>query len=111
MKELYCYSDIGSCLIGDKNWTFAVPNIGGDGRTKIITFNKDGKEFAEYCKNHKLNFISSVQGTFNIYSYDCAFVYFDDCAITEPNDEVIETLTGRYGVYNSYMTVVFVKWE
>ena len=29
----------------------------------------------------------------------------------EPEDEVIATLTGRYGVYNSYMTVVFVKWE
>ena len=103
MKELYCYSDIGSCLIGDKNCTFAVPNIGGDGRTKIIIFNKDGDEFKKYSKNHKLNFISSVQGTFNIYSYDCAF--------SEPEDEVIATLTGRYGVYNSYMTVVFVKWE
>ena len=103
MKKLYCSSDIGSCLIGNKDWTFAVPNIGGDGRTKIIIFNKDGKEFAEYSKNHKLNFISSVQGTFNIYSYDCAF--------SEPEDEVIATLTGRYGVYNSYMTVVFVKWE
>lgn len=103
MKKLYCYSDIGSCLIGDKNWTFAVPNIGGDGRTKIIIFNKDGDEFKKYSKNHKLNFISSVQGTFNIYSYDCAF--------SEPEDEVIATLTGRYGVYNSYMTVVFVKWE
>lgn len=102
MKVLYCDSDIGSCLIGNKDWTFAVPNIGGDGETAILIFDKDDEEFTEYKKRNNLRFISSVQGTFNIYSYDCAF---EDC-----NDEdIIETLTGRYGVYQGHYKVAFVK--
>ena len=48
VKRLYCDSDIGSCLIGNKDWTFAVPNMGGDGTTKISIFGVDGKEFREY---------------------------------------------------------------
>ena len=104
MIRLYCESDIGSCLIGNKDWTFAVPNIGGDGTTTITIFDTDNKEFWEYKKKRNLNFISSVQGTFNIYNYDCAY---HDC-----NDEdVIVTLSGRYGVYQGEWEVVFVKWE
>lgn len=104
MQILSCSSDIGSCLIGNKDWTFAVPNIGGDGTTKIVIFNEDNEEFVKYCEKHKLKFISSVQGTFNIYSYDCAFPACDD-------KNVISTLSGRYGVYQGYWKVVFVKWE
>lgn len=104
MTRLYCDSDIGSCLIGNKDWTFAVPNMGGDGTTTILVFSKDRNEFREYEKEHKLEFISSVQGTFNIYSYDCAYHSCND-------EDVIATLNGRYGVYRGYMKVVFVKWE
>ena len=104
MKKLSCYSDIGSCLIGNKDWTFAVPNIGGDGTTKILIFDRDNDEFVKYRDEHNLKFISSVQGTFNIYKYDCAFHSCDD-------EDVIATLTGRYGVYQGYWKVVFVKWE
>ena len=104
MKQLSCYSDIGSCLIGNKNWTFAVPNIGGDGETIISIFEGDNEEFREYEKEHNLKFISSVQGTFNIYNYDCAFHSCDD-------EDVIATLSGRYGVYRGEWEVAFVKWE
>lgn len=104
MKRLSCYSDIGSCLIGNKDWIFAVPNIGGDGETKISIFSEDGKEFWEYEKKHNLKFISSVQGTFNIYSYDCAF---HECK----DEDVIATLSGRYGVYQGEWEVAFVKWK
>lgn len=103
MKTYWGASDIGSVLIGNKDWTFAVPNIGGDGATKILVFEKDVKEFANYQKENNLHFISSVQGTFNIFSYDCAFE-------TEQED-VLLTLSGRYGVYNGEMKVAFVKWE
>ena len=100
MKVLYCSSDIGSCLIGNKDWTFAVPNIGGDGTTKILIFDKnEEKEFLEYKK--KLNFISSVQGTFNIYNYDCAY---HNCY----DEDIIDTLSGRYGVYQGNYKVAFV---
>ena len=107
MKRLYCSSDIGSCLIGNKDWTFAVPNMGGDGTTKIAisdNYRKNSEEFFEYEKKHDLQFISSVQGTFHIYSYDCAY---RDCK----DEDVIATLSGRYAVYRGYMEVVFVKWE
>lgn len=105
MKKLHCDSDIGSCLIGNKDWTFAVPNFGGDGTTKILVFDKNDKEFYKYEKEHDLKFFSSVEGTFNIYGYDCAFS--DGC-----NDEdVIATLSGRYGVYQGWYKVVFVKWN
>lgn len=104
MKKLSCSSDIGSCLIGNKDWTFAVPNIGGDGTTKILIFEKEDKDFYEYEKAHDLQFISSVQGTFNIYSYDCAYHSCND-------EDVIATLSGRYGVYQGHWKVVFVKWE
>ena len=104
MKTLYCSSDIGSCLIGNKDWTFAVPNIGGDGKTKITIFESDDTEFRNYEDIHHLKFISSVQGTFNIYSYDCAYRTCDD-------KDVIATLSGRYGVYKGVWEVVFVKWE
>ena len=103
MKKLSCMSDIGSCLIGNKDWTFAVPNIGGDGVTSITIFESDSEEFRKYEEEHNLKFISSVQGTFNIYSYDCAF----DCR----DEDVIETLSGRYGVYQGNWEVAFVKWE
>lgn len=105
MKRLYCDSDIGSCLIGNKDWTFAVPNIGGDGRTKISIFNEDDIKFSKYEKENNLIFMSSVQGTFNIYSYDCAFQ--DSCK----EKDVIAALSGRYGVYRGEMEVAFVKWE
>ena len=104
MTKLYCDSDIGSCLIGNKDWTFAVPNIGGDGETTISIFDSDDEEFIKYHKQNKLKFISSAQGTFNIYSYDCAF---RGCK----NEDVIATLSGRYGVYQGDWEVAFVKWE
>ena len=105
MKQSSCWSDIGSCLIGNKDWTFAVPNIGGDGETIISIFERDNEEFRKYEEEHNLKFISSVQGTFNIYNYDCAFV--PECK----DEDVITTLSGRYGVYQGEWEVVFVKWE
>ena len=44
MKEYYGDSDIGAVLIGNHDWTFAVPNIGGDGTTKILVFDNEGEE-------------------------------------------------------------------
>ena len=104
MKRLKCDSDIGSCLIGNKYWTFAIPNRGGDGTTYISIFKGENSEFRQYKIKHELVFISSVQGTFNIYSYDCAFT-------DNLEDYILITLSGRYGVYQGNWEVVFVKWE
>lgn len=103
MEKFSCGSDIGSVLIGNKDWTYAVPNFGGDGTTKVLIFDEDGKEFADYRKSHELEFLSSVQGTFNIYC--------DDCSFDTPDEDIVTTLTGRYGVYRGQHKVVFVKWK
>ena len=101
MNIFYGTSDIGSVLIGNDDWTFAVPNIGGDGITQILVFDSD-EEYKEYAKV-KLKFISSVQGNFNIYNYDCAYH-------NTKNATILTTLNGRYGIYQGEWLVVFVKW-
>lgn len=104
MTKLTCDSNTGCCLIGNNDWTFAMPVMPSiDGITEILIFAKK-TEFDKYKYEHNLKFISFVQGTFSIYNYDCAFHN-----LTE--EDVIETLNGRYGVYQGYKTVVFVKWE
>lgn len=102
MKKLYCDSDIGSCLIGNKDWTYAVPNIGGDGKTKIFIFEKNGEEFKRICEENNLEFLYSAQGTFNIYSYDCAFPECKD-------ENIIATLSGKYQIFRGEWLVVFLK--
>lgn len=104
MKRIFCSSDIGAVLVGNKDWSFAIPNRGGDGETEVLIF--DGNDEAEFCKKYEdTQFLSSIQGTFNIYNHDCAFN--SGC-----NDEdVVETLSGRYGVFVGEYKVAFVKWK
>lgn len=108
MQTLYSSCDIGSVLIGDGNWTFAVPNIGGDGTTEIKIFDSDA-EWSKHPWSRKMHFISSVQGRFGIFDYDCAFHELLSGDMTIDNAMVI--LNGRYGVYNADWKVAFVKWE
>ena len=108
MRRLSCDCDIGSVLIGDENWTFAVPNIGGDGETEIRVFNSD-KEFARSSWQKEVKFISSAQGRFGIYGYDCA--YHELLSGEMSIKDAIAVLEGRYGVYQGFYKVAFVKWE
>lgn len=108
MKSFECSSDIGSVLIGNEKWTFAVPNIGGDGTTSVRVYESD-KEFIEDEWRKELHFISSVQGTFGIYDYDCAYQELLRGDITI--NDALCVLNGRYGVYNGEWKVAFVKWE
>lgn len=71
MKEFIGVSDIGSVLIGDENWTFAVKNIGGDGITKIRIF-ESSEEFEQDEWKEEMQYISSAEGIFGIYEYDCS---------------------------------------
>lgn len=52
---------------------------------------------------HAMRFITSVEGRFQIYTYDCA-----DLAPVGPDAKIIE---GRYGVYAQDGTVFFEKWS
>ena len=105
MNRFYCASDIGSVLIGNDEWTFAVPNIGGDGTTDVGVFDSD-EEFktSHWCKDVK--FLSSVQGRFGIYDYDCAFEDLRQGVLVAP----VTVLEGRYGIYNGFYKAAFVKW-
>ena len=111
MKQYYTYSDIGSVLIGNEEWTFAVPNGIGDGRTVVRVYNTE-KEFMESpWYKEGMHFLSSVQGTFGIFENDCDFHALLNHTITMKDAKCV--LKGRYGVFNknnSY-NVAFVKWE
>jgi len=119
VKIYNCDSDIGSVLVGNKDFLVALPNKGGDGTTTLVIIEKDkrdkdivslikesGKYQGPYCTveeawNNK-SFIQSIKGKFNIYSYDCS----------KGNDEdIVDTIEGRYGVYSSQWMVILERWE
>lgn len=108
MRKFSCDSDIGSVLIGDQDWTFAVPNVGGDGSTKVRIYDSKQEFLADkWAKDMK--FISSVQGKFGIFRYDCVFEELRRGEMTMKN--AVCVLNGRYGIYNGLYKVAFVKWE
>ena len=96
MKKYRCYSDIGSVLVGNEELRVALPNIGGDGYTKLEVYEQ------EECPNlnSKYDFITCMTGKFNVYEYDCA----------KGDEKPLLTLEGRYGIYRGKMTVALEKW-
>lgn len=99
LSQFNCCSDIGSVLVGNKEVRFALPNIGGDGTTKLFVFDDD-MSFRTHAVSNIVDFVTSIEGKFNVFSYDCS----------RGNDEdVIATLEGRYGVYRGEWIVVLVK--
>ena len=101
MKTFNCYSDIGSVLVGNKEVRFALPNIGGDGVTKLFVFDDDAS-FRSSTVCTEVDFVTSIEGKFNVYSYDCS---------RGDDKDVLTTLEGRYGVYQGRWMVVLVKWH
>ena len=98
MKEYLCISDIGSVLVGNKIVRFALPNIGGDGTTKLIVCDWD--EESEATTNAE--FVTCIEGEFNVFKYDCS---------DGSDEDVILALEGRYGIYKDFYKVILVKWE
>lgn len=86
------YSDAGSLKIGNEGFSILLNNHHGDGETRYAVFNR------EEWNNDMATFETSVEGTFNIYTYDCG-------------DAVAETLTGKYGIYIYDGIVIFEHWE
>lgn len=100
--QIDCFSvvsDAGSVKLGDLAGTcgFMVPNGFGDGCHEVGIVKKGG------FNNRAMRFITSVEGKFQIYAYDCA-----DLAPAGPDAKVIE---GCYGVYAQDGTVFFEKWN
>lgn len=108
MKRFVCDSDIGSVLIGNEDWTFAVPNIGGDGETKVRIYGSD-TAFAKDAWSNGMEFVSSAQGEFGIFRYDCDFEELRKGNMTI--SDAVCVLKGRYGIYRGRYKVAFVKWE
>lgn len=99
MKKYKCASDIGSVLIGNSDWLFAVPNKGGDGTTKVRVYDSE-KEFVNSdWYNNGLEFVAPVYGKFSIFKNDT----------DKPSDRVHCTLSGSYFIYNGAWKVAFVK--
>lgn len=108
MMEFGCMSDIGSVLIGNRAWTFAVPNYGGDGETMVRIYDSD-HEFVSDPWAKGMKFVSSAQGEFGIFGYDCDYEELRRGDMTE--SDALYTLRGRYGIYRGNYKVAFVKWE
>ena len=101
MKTFNCYSDIGSVLVGNKEVRFALPNIGGDGTTKLFIFDDDAS-FCAHIVSNMVSFVTSIEGKFNVYSYDCS---------RGDDKDILITLEGRYAVYQGEWMVALVKWH
>lgn len=92
-------SDAGSVKLGDLAGIcgFLIPNGNGDGSHAVRIVERGG------FNKSAMRFITSVEGQFQIYTYDCA-----DLAPAGPDAKIIE---GRYGVYAQDGTVFFEKWS
>ena len=93
MKKFTYSADGGTIQLGNENFLCHYCNDYGDGTFSIYVIN-EGE-----MSTKRFNFQGSVKGTFNVYGYDC------------DTEEVLTTLTGRYGVYASVGTVVLEKWS
>lgn len=101
MKEFKCDSDIGSVLVGNEQMQFALPNIGGDGTTTLLIYDSIWEYDRARDEQHD-KYVTCIQGTFNVFKYDCS---------NGDKKDVIITLQGRYSVYRNYYTVILVRWE
>lgn len=92
-------SDIGSVLIGNKDMTMTISNGHGDGTTRIGIFEETNEI------TYKMRFVCQVNGTFNVYDYDC---YKTAEQLNSPRN-IATTLSGRFWVYCYEGIVVFEK--
>jgi hypothetical protein len=92
-KEFKTYSDAGSVKIGNDGFSVLISNGYGDGVTRVAIFD-DKKDF----NAEMMNFKTSIDGCFNVYSYDCG-------------DDVSVRLNGRYGIYAYEGFIAFEKWD
>lgn len=99
MKRLTTGSDIGSLLIGNKDFTFTVSNKYGDCENKILIFESE-QEYQNYLikKYGELKwfcifkYVGKVTGKFNLYKYDCGVDYAND-------NDIVYKFNGTYRIY------------
>lgn len=95
MKNYITFSDAGSLRIGNHDFKILIPNGYGDGKTYVHLCEKD--ELPNSVKPH--SFFTCFSGVdINIFEYDCGGV------------DVVERITGRFGVYCDNRHVYIVRW-
>lgn len=96
-KIFKTYSDAGALKIGNKDFSILIPNGYGDGETRVAIIKLEEKKYYDL---EAFRFFTSVEGTFDIYDYDC-----------DSSGDIIQTIEGRYGIYVYEGFVVFEQWE
>jgi len=98
MEKYYYSCDGGALALGNETFCTHYMNNYGDGEHRVYIKKRDesfprmdfGASFDEIY-----HFEGSIQGTFNIYNYDCL------CSHERENHEnILATLTGKYGIYS-----------
>lgn len=97
MKIYYTSSDMGSVLVGTKNFGILLTNGIGDGKTTCIVLEKE----EENKKPSYAKFNTCIKGSFNIYQYDCS---------DRKEEDIVTTLHGNYFVYYHEYIVYFIKY-
>lgn len=92
-KKFTTRSDTGNVKIGNDHFTFMVPSGDDDSEIRCSIF-ENKKDF----NSSAFDFITSINGKFFIYSYDCG-------------ENIAASLKGKYGVYAKSGFVCFEKWE
>lgn len=98
MKAYYCSSDVGSVLVGNEKFRICLPNIGGDGETRLLIFDTR-KEFEDSSYPEYFKYTTHIEGNFNVYNYDCS---------RGDEKDILLELCGKYGVYRGNYTVALV---
>lgn len=101
IKKFRTYADIASVLIGNDDYRIALPIYGGDGAINVSIFDSN-QEFEDYFGDNAPDFLTTVEGKFNVYEEDCSKLGEQD---------IKETLNGRYGIYHGHYCLCFVCWE
>ena len=101
MKEKYFYeADGGSIMIGNKHFRACFPNCYGDGCFSVEVTDNDAD-----VNRSKYKFMGNIEGdAMNVYNYDCATDF-------ESKNDILCTVSGRYGVYASRGNIILARWE
>lgn len=95
-------SDAGAVKVGNQEFSVLFNNGIGDGVNRVAIFNK--VEAGTIFNSSMMNFISSVNGEFYIYDYDCG-----DTPAIKDGTEV--KLKGKYFVYSYEGLIAFVQFQ
>ncbi len=107
MEQKMYECDGGSLSIGDGKFNTHFPNNYGDGCHTVFVL--DGIEDIRSLFGDRYDFLGEVSGQdIKVFAYDCLTA--EEC---EKQENILFTLTGRYGVYalKSSGDMVLERWE